>query len=168
MQSSHTAMNGKAASSVPLESPEASKASEPSDGQLLFHKARNAAYAEAAAGRISQGMSVLHQALLVEPMRYELLSDMGALLLAAGELEHAAAFARKAVDLMPHHGPSLYTLAFALAGLSEHARAMEILERLTREGPAHTSMLIDAPDLLPLVALEIERLRRHHDVRATA
>ena len=153
-QTTHHAMNGS------------QTMSSASSAQLLLAEARNAAYAEAAAGRISQGMTVLYEALLLEPMSYELLSDIAALMLASGELEHAAAYARKAVGLMPHHGPSLYTLGFALAGLCETALALQTLTRLTHEGSARTSLLLDAPELMPLVYIEIDRLQRVQDAGA--
>jgi len=138
--------------------PASMMASKPSEATILLAQARNAAYAEAAQGRLGQGLTLLHEALQHEPMSHDLMSDMAALLLAAGELEHAAAYAQRALEVIPAHGPSLYTLGFALAGLSETAHAIEALTRVT-EGEALASLLQEAPDLLPLVQIELHRLQ---------
>lgn len=130
----------------------------PSEATMLLAAARNAAFSEAAQGRIGEGLSLLHDALQHEPMSHDLMSDMAALLLAAGELEHAAAYAQRALEIRPHHGPSLYSLGFALAGLSEVARAIEVLE-LLGDGAPLASLQREAPELLPLVQIEIDRLQ---------
>ena len=53
-----------------------------SEARLLLAQARNAAYAQAAQGRIGDGVSLLYNALEMAPMIVDLLSDIGALLLA--------------------------------------------------------------------------------------
>jgi len=128
------------------------------EATMLLANARNAAYAEAAQGRLGQGLTLLHDALQHEPMSHDLMSDMAALLLAAGELEHAAAYAQRALEVTPEHGASIYTLGFALAGLSESARAVEVLSRLN-QGEARASLLVEAPELMPLVQVELLRLQ---------
>ncbi|MDT8999338.1 hypothetical protein RQP53_08680 [Paucibacter sp. APW11] len=128
------------------------------DALLLLAQARNAAFAEAADGRLGRGLSLLREALTHEPMSHEVLSDMAALLLSAGELGDAAGYAHRAMQLQPHHGASLYTLGFALAGLGEHRAAHDVLQQLTA-GPAHASLMQEAPDLLPLVKTELQRLQ---------
>lgn len=127
------------------------------DAMLLLAQARNAAFAEAADGRLGRGLSLLRDALTHEPMSHEVLSDMAALLLSAGELGDAAGYAHRAIQLQPHHGASLYTLGFALSGLSEHEAARDVLQQLL-SGPAHESLMQEAPDLLPLVQTELRRL----------
>lgn len=154
-----THMQASLSSAKPsLASPAAVMAAAPSEAMRLLAQARNAAYAEAAQGRLGQGLTLLHEALQHEPMSHDLMSDMAALLLAAGEFEHAAAYAQRALEVTPFHGPSLYTLGFALVGLSETGRAAEALTRVT-QGEALSSLLAEAPDLLPLVQIELVRLQ---------
>lgn len=137
----------------------------PSPGQsmteamALLAAARNAAYAEAARGRLGHGVSVLLRALNTQPMSFDLQSDMAAMLLTAGEFAHAASYARAALDIQPAHGPSLYALAFSLSGLGEAAEAITVLRKLTR-GKARQSLMQEAPDLMPLVRTELTRLQR--------
>jgi tetratricopeptide (TPR) repeat protein len=132
----------------------------PSEAQRLLAQARNAAFAEVRQGRLGLGLGLLQDALEQEPMSHEVLSDMAALLLVAGELAHAAAFAQRALQVQPEHGASLYTLGFALAGLGETAQATTLLAGLLQDGPAHQSLQREAPDLLPLVRAELARLQQ--------
>jgi tetratricopeptide (TPR) repeat protein len=125
----------------------------------LLAAARNAAYAEAARGRLGQGVSMLLRAINTQPASFELQADMAALLLSAGELAHAASYARNALLGQPTHGPSLYTLGFALSGLGEASEASTVLRKLLR-GKARASLLAEAPELLPLVKTELARIRR--------
>lgn len=129
------------------------------DAQRLLAQARNAAYAEVRQGRLGLGLGLLQDALEQAPMNHEVLSDMAALLLVAGELAHAAAFAQRALQLQPEHGASLYTLGFALSGLGEIEPATTLLTGLLQDGPSHQSLLREAPDLLPLVRTELARLQ---------
>jgi Flp pilus assembly protein TadD len=129
------------------------------DPKLLLARARNAAFAEAAKG----SLGVLHDALQDEPMSHDLLSDMAALLLAAGKLEHAGAYADRALQASPLHGPSLYTLAFSLSGRGEIDRAIGVLTEL-QSGAGRDSLQAEAPELVSVAMVELERLRR---VRAT-
>lgn len=126
---------------------------------LLLSRARNQAYAEVARGDLSGGLSLLSDALTQVPASHDLLSDMAALLLAAGEHAHAASYAARALAISPSHGPSLYTLAFALAGQGHTERAVQALKELAVDGPARENLLAEAPDLAPLVDLELERLQ---------
>jgi len=126
---------------------------------LLLSRARNQAYAEVARGDLSSGLSLLNDALSQVPTSHDLLSDMAALLLAAGEHAHAASYAARALAITPTHGPSLYTLAFALAAQGETERAIQALKELAVDGPARENLLAEAPDLAPLVDLELERLQ---------
>lgn len=130
-----------------------------SEAAALLHAARNAAFAEASQGRVENGLQLLMDALHHEPQSHDLLSDMAALLLAAGALENAVEFARIALDVNPLHGPSLYTLGFALAGLGENDEAAQVLGRIEQEGEAMRSLMAEAPDLLPLVRTELQRLQ---------
>ena len=127
------------------------------EAALLLHEARNTAFAEASQGRLVRGMGVLAEALSLEPMSHELLSDMAALLLASGELEAAAAYARRALVLLPAHGASLYTLAFAQSGQGELLASRNTLRQLMLP-PAIDSLLADGADLLSLVRIESARL----------
>jgi Flp pilus assembly protein TadD len=103
----------------------------------LLAAARNAAYAEAARGRLGSGVSMLLRALNSQPMSHELQADMAALLLSAGEYAHAVRYARDALSLRPQHGPSLYALGFALSGLGEAAEAATAAaSRQPRQGAA--------------------------------
>lgn len=129
------------------------------EAMALLAAARNAAYAEAARGRLGHGVSVLLRALNTQPMSFDLQSDMAAMLLTAGEFAHAASYARSALDVQPAHGPSLYALAFALSGLGEAAEAVRVLRKLTR-GKARQSLMQEAPDLMPLVRAELSRIQR--------
>ena len=86
------------------------------DALMLLARARNAAFAEAARGNLGQGLGILQDALQDEPTSHELMADMGALLLVAGRHDQAAACAERALKIQPDHGPSLYTLGFALSG----------------------------------------------------
>lgn len=129
----------------------------PSEASRLLARARNAAYAEVAQGRLGQGLTLLHEALQDEPSSHDLLSDMAALLLAAGEMAHAERFARRALELRADHGPSLYTLGFALSGQQDHAQAMAVLTALMT-GDAMASLQAEAPDLLPVAREELLRL----------
>jgi tetratricopeptide (TPR) repeat protein len=139
----------------------------PSQASLLLAAARNAAFAEASQGRVGQGLALLADALEQEPMSHDLMSDIAALLLSAGELDHAAAYAERALEIAPAHGASLYTLGFALAGLGESARASLVLEALCQGEPLQ-SLQQEAPDLLPLVRTELDRLHGQQDVQAGA
>lgn len=130
---------------------------EPTDAELLLHRARNAAYAEAASGRLGRGLALLQDALDQEPMSHDLLADMATLLLAAGQYDRAIGYAQRALQLISHHGPSLYTLGFALSAQGQLMPAIEVLTRLTRGGP-RDSLLAEAPDLAPLVQVELDRL----------
>lgn len=125
----------------------------------LLAAARNAAYAEAARGRLGHGVSMLLRALNSQPMSFDLQSDMAAMLLTAGEYAHAASYAREALALQPQHGPSLYALGFALSGLGEAAEAARVLRRLLR-GKARQSLMGEAPELMPLVRAELSRMQR--------
>lgn len=125
----------------------------------LLAAARNAAYAEAARGRLGHGVTVLLRALNSQPMSFDLQSDMAAMLLTAGEYAHAASYAREALQLQPQHGPSLYALGFALSGLGEALEASRVLKRLLR-GKARQSLMSEAPELMPLVRSELARIQR--------
>ena len=133
------------------------------DPAMLLAKARNAAFAEASRGNLGGGLGVLYDALQGEPMSHDLLSDMAALLLAAGKLEHAAAYAEKALQAHSLHGPSLYTLAFALSGRGEVDRAIGVLTEL-QTGAGRDSLQAEAPELVPVAMIELERLRRERQV----
>ncbi|WP_144006925.1 tetratricopeptide repeat protein [Pelomonas sp. KK5] len=152
---------GKSASSassraVPVPVP---AALEPTDAELLLHRARNAAYTEASQGHLGRGLMLLQDALDQEPMSHDLLSDMAALLLSAGQYDRAVSYAQRALQHISHHGPSLYTLGFALAAQGQIVPAIEVLTRLTRGGPSE-SLMAEAPMLMPLVETELERLKR--------
>ena len=125
----------------------------------LLHRARNAAFAEAARGQLGRGLSLLNDALMQVPASHDLLSDMAALLLSAGEHEMAASYAIRALAVTPEHGPSLYTLGFAQVALNRTADALATLQRLQCPGDARASLMRDAPELAPLVDTEIERLQ---------
>ncbi|MDM4764509.1 hypothetical protein [Pelomonas sp. SE-A7] len=127
------------------------------EAAMLLAAARNAAFAEASQGRLGHGLDLLHAALQQEPKSHELLSDMAALLLSAGELQHAVSQARKALEISPFHGPSLYALGFALSGLGETIEARAQLQKLTH-GPALNSLVSEAPELLVLAQTELARL----------
>lgn len=129
------------------------------DPQMLLARARNAAFAEAAKGNLGGGLGLLYDALQDEPMSHDLLSDMAALLLAAGKLEHAAGYAERALQARSLHGPSLYTLAFALSGRGEVDRAIGVLNEL-QAGAGRDSLQAEAPELVPVAMIELERLRR--------
>lgn len=129
------------------------------EAMALLAAARNAAYAEAARGRLGHGVHMLLRALHTQPLSFDLQSDMAALLLNAGEYAHAASYARSALNVHPCHGPSLYALGFALSGLGEAAEAATVLRKLSR-GKARQSLVEEAPDLLPLVRTELARLAR--------
>lgn len=129
------------------------------EAMALLAAARNAAYAEAARGRLGHGVHMLLRALGSQPMSFELQADMAALLLSAGELAHAASYARSALDMRPGHGPSLYALGFALSGLGEAVEAAQVLGKLSR-GKAKQSLMSEAPELLPLVRAELTRIQR--------
>lgn len=129
---------------------------------LLLARARNAAFAEAAKGNLGGGLGVLYEALQGEPLSHELLSDMAALLLAAGKLDHARAYAERALQIHTLHGPSLYTLAFALSGRGEIDRAIGVLNEL-QQGVGRDSLQAEAPELVPVAMIELERLRRSRD-----
>ena len=129
------------------------------DPAMLLARARNTAFAEASKGNLGGGLGVLYDALQDEPMSHDLLSDMAALLLAAGKLEHAAAYAEKALRIHTQHGPSLYTLAFALSGQGHVDRAIGVLTEL-QSGTGRDSLQAEAPELVPVAMIELERLRR--------
>ena len=129
------------------------------DPRMLLARARNAAFAEASKGNLGGGLGMLYDALQDEPMSHDLLSDMAALLLAAGKLEHAAGYAERALQASPLHGPSLYTLAFALSGRGEVDRAIGVLNELQR-GAGRDSLQAEAPELVPVAMIELERLHR--------
>lgn len=129
---------------------------------MLLARARNAAFAEAAKGNVGGGLGLLYDALQDEPMSHDLLSDMAALLLAAGKLDHAAAYAERALQANTLHGPSLYTLAFSLSGRGEVDRAIGVLNEL-QKGAGRDSLQAEAPELVPVAMIELERLRRSRD-----
>ena len=125
----------------------------------LLAQARNQAYAEAANGRVGEGLMVLMDALEQEPMAHDLLSDMAALLLSAGELSHAESYARKALAIASEHGASLYTLAFAQSGQGSALQARQTLRQLL-QGEALLSLMGEAPDLYPVAQTELARLEK--------
>lgn len=127
------------------------------DPAMLLARARNAAFAEASRGNLGGGLGVLYDALQGEPMSHDLLSDMAALLLAAGKLEHAAAYAERALRLHTQHGPSLYTLAFSLSGQGKVDRAIGVLTEL-KQGIGRDSLQAEAPELVPVAMIELDRL----------
>ncbi|MDC8787283.1 tetratricopeptide repeat protein [Roseateles koreensis] len=127
------------------------------EAALLLAQARNMAFSEAAQGRIGSGLMVLQEALEFEPMSHDLLSDMAALLLSAGQMEHAQTAAERALAVQPDHGASLYTLAFALSGQGHVLRARETLQQLL-SGAALESLQREAPDLLPVARNELGRI----------
>jgi len=129
------------------------------DPAMLLARARNAAFAEASKGNLGAGLGLLYDALKDEPMSHDLLSDMAALLLAAGKLEHAAGYAERALRIHSLHGPSLYTLAFALSGQGNVDRAIGVLTEL-QGGAGRDSLQAEAPELVPVAMIELERLRR--------
>ena len=129
------------------------------DPAMLLARARNAAFAEASRGNLGGGLGVLYDALQGEPMSHDLLSDMAALLLAAGKLEHAAGYAERALKAQSLHGPSLYTLAFALSGQGQVDRAIGVLTEL-QSGAGRDSLQAEAPELVSVAMIELERLRR--------
>lgn len=128
------------------------------EAQWLLAQARNAAFAEASQGRLGQGLAMLADALTHEPLSHELLSDMAALLLSAGEMEQAVRHARQALIITPHHGASLYTLGFALAGLGQDTEALQVLTQLLT-GQGLISLEREAPELVGLVRVELARLQ---------
>lgn len=127
------------------------------DALMLLARARNAAFAEAARGNLGQGLGILQDALQDEPLSHELLSDMGALLLVAGRHDQAADCAERALKIRPDHGPSLYTLGFALSGRGRKRQAIEVLSAL-KSGPARDSLQAEAPELMPVAMTELQRL----------
>lgn len=127
------------------------------EAKALLAEARNAAFAEAAHGRLGRGLRMLHDALEQQPMSHDLLSDLAALSLAAGELAQAQSYAQQALRIDPDHGPSLYALGFALSGQGELKRAREVLIRLG-EGAAQDSLLAEAAELRPVVRVELARI----------
>lgn len=137
------------------------------EAALLLAQARNMAFAEAAQGRLGEGLNLLQIALEHEPMAHDLLSDMAALLLSAGELAHAQAAAERALALQPNHGASLYSLAFALSGQGQVLRAREVLQRLLT-GEALQNLQMESPDLLPVAQTEMKRLSALTGGAATA
>lgn len=149
----------RALSSSPRKNAHRPVAAPANDPKLLLARARNAAFAEAAKGNLGGGLGMLYEALQDEPMSHDLLSDMAALLLAAGKLEHAGAYADRALQACPLHGPSLYTLAFSLSGRGEVDRAIGVLTEL-QQGAGRDSLQAEAPELVPVAMIELERLRR--------
>jgi len=131
------------------------------DAMALLAQARNAAFHEASQGRIGLGLALLEGALEFEPMSHDVLSDIAALLLASGELEQAAAYARRALESQADHGPSLYTLGFALAGVGRVAQARQVLDALLNDAGSFASLSREAPGLIVLVRSELERLQGH-------
>lgn len=129
------------------------------DPKMLLARARNAAFAEATKGNLGGGLGLLYDALQDEPMSHDLLADMAALLLAAGKLDHAAAYAERALQITPLHGPSLYTLAFSLSGRGEVDRAIGVLTEL-QNGPGRDSLQAEAPELVSVAMIELQRLIR--------
>ena len=129
----------------------------PEDALMLLARARNAAFAEAARGNLGQGLGILQDALDDEPMSHELLADMGALLLVAGRHDQAANCAERALKIHPDHGPSLYTLGFALSGRGQKREAIEVLSAL-KSGPAADSLRAESPELMPVAMTELQRL----------
>jgi len=153
--SQSSSKKGKSSAQAAVLPPKESGISE--EAAFLLARARNMAFAEAAQGRIGNGLCLLQDALETEPMAHDLLSDMAALLLSAGELTHAEAYARKALDISPEHGASLYTLAFAQSGQQSPELARETLRHLL-QGDALRSLMQEAPDLLPVAMTELSRL----------
>jgi predicted Zn-dependent protease len=121
------------------------------------HDLRTAALRQAEQGRIGDGLMMLREVLDQEPRSHAVVSDIAALLMMARQHELAAHYALDALSLKPDHGPSLYVLGFALSGLGDVGRAQEALAQLI-VGPAHDSLVLEAPALLPLVQIELRRL----------
>ncbi|MFG6448173.1 tetratricopeptide repeat protein [Roseateles sp. BYS180W] len=130
----------------------------PTDARTLLANARSQAMAEAVQGRLGEGLNLLCDALDLEPMSHEVLADIAALLLSAGELHTAVEYANKALTQQPDHGPSLYALAFALSGLGQAQDAARHLSRLMQPGLAHDSLMREAPELLRLAQIELRRI----------
>ncbi len=125
--------------------------------EATVHEARNAALRQAEQGRIGDGLLMLREVMEQQPQSHAVMSDIASLLMMARQHELAAHYALEALALQPDHGPSLYVLGFALAGLGDSGRAQEALAQLLA-GPAHDSLVLEAPALLPLVQIELRRL----------
>ena len=83
------------------------------------------------------------------------LSDMAALLLSAGKLDHAAALCRAGCSF-PLHGPQPHALGFALSGKGETI-ARWVLTELRRAAPETACWL--KPPKLSVVQTELTRLQ---------
>lgn len=125
----------------------------------LVHDARAAALREAESGRVGEGLLMLEQVLSKEPDSHAVHSDIASLLLMARQHELAAHYALEALERRPNHGPSLYVLGFALSALGDKERARIALSQLL-EGEARVSLLEEAPPLMRLVHIELDRLNR--------
>ncbi|MCH7345833.1 hypothetical protein LZ017_20875 [Pelomonas sp. CA6] len=130
------------------------------EAKALLASARQAAFEQAAQGRLGDGLHLLCDALTLDPQCHEVMADISALLLAAGELQMAADYAMRALQARPAHGPSLYTLGFARAGLGDVSGAVAALLRLMQPD-ARASLRAEAPELEPLAQAELARLQGH-------
>lgn len=124
---------------------------------------RRRAYQANAAGRLDEAVELLQQALAADPRDHDALCDLATMALQQNDPRNAAVLARRAVEIEPGHGVSLYTLAMALFASGDPEAAVTALLRLER-GPAAANLLDEAPELAASVQRELARLREAQPV----
>jgi len=121
--------------------------------------ARTQAMHAAAQGRLDDARQLLESALEQGGTPdLEILSDMAAIALRAGDLVQAIAIARHVVAQTPANDAARFTLAMGLAAIGSNVEALSLLESLNH-GSAGERFHQATPELAALAATEAARLR---------
>ncbi|HWH84870.1 MAG TPA: hypothetical protein VNU71_21805 [Burkholderiaceae bacterium] len=120
---------------------------------------RDLAMGAAAQGRHDEARSLLESALAkLAALKLEMLSDMAAIALRAGDLVQSIGIARHLVTTVPGDDAARYTLAMGLAAIGSHGEALELLDTLN-QGERGKRFHAAMPELAAIAATEAAGLR---------
>lgn len=139
-----------------------SPARSPSIDQL-----RNQAIAAAGRGRFEEARALLQRAIAQDGApKLEVMSDIAAVELRAGDLVRSIELARHVISKAPEHDEAHFTLAMSLSAIGSYAEAIELLEVLI-QGERGVRFSAALPELAALVAAEVVRLTALRPARPT-
>jgi tetratricopeptide (TPR) repeat protein len=95
----------------------------------------NIAVAELQAGRLSEGVSLLKFLNAGKPRDADVLYLLGSALSDMGDLEHAEAYLRRALEVKPDFSKAMINLGVALIRMQQPGDAIEILEKAVKLDP---------------------------------